>query len=48
MHAEFLDEDVWMKFNIEVAKAKGWRLPTVKKRDKKEAKKSTQTPIVFN
>ncbi len=27
MHFEFLDEDVWLKFNTEVAKTKGWNLP---------------------
>ena len=27
MHFEFLDEDVWFKFNEEVAKTKGWSLP---------------------
>lgn len=27
MHFEFLDEDVWAKFNIEVAKIRGWELP---------------------
>ena len=33
MHFEFIDEDVWMEFNIRVAKIKGWALP--KKTDKK-------------
>lgn len=27
MHFEFLDEDVWFKFNYEVAKNRGWDLP---------------------
>ena len=27
MHFEFLDENVWMKFNREVAKLRGWELP---------------------
>ena len=27
MHFEFLDEEVWYRFNYEVAKLKGWRLP---------------------
>ena len=27
MHFEFLDEDVWYKFNYEVSKLKGWSLP---------------------
>lgn len=37
MHFEFLDEDVWAKFNIAVAKIRGWQLPkqrTVKKNKK--------------
>ena len=27
MHFEFLDEDVWMKFNQKVAELRGWELP---------------------
>ena len=27
MHFEFLDEDVWFKFNYEVARQRGWELP---------------------
>lgn len=27
MHFEFANEDIWMKFNIAVSKAKGWQLP---------------------
>jgi hypothetical protein len=27
MHFEFLDENVWRRFNEEVAKIKGWQLP---------------------
>ena len=38
MHFEFLDEDVWFKFNYEVAKNRGWTLP--KKTEKKSKKKS--------
>ena len=34
MHFEFLDEDVWFKFNYEVAKMKGWALP---KKSQKQA-----------
>lgn len=36
VHCEFLDEDVWAKFNTEVARIKGWTLPknTVKNRKK--------------
>ena len=30
MHFEFIDEDVWYKFNYEVAKMKGWALPKKK------------------
>jgi hypothetical protein len=33
MHFEFVDEDVWMEFNLRVAKIKGWALP--KKTDSK-------------
>lgn len=36
MHFEFLDEELWAKFNLEVAKAKGWALP---KNTKKAGKK---------
>ncbi len=32
MHFEFLDEDVWMKFNQEVAKQRGWVLPKKSKK----------------
>lgn len=32
MHFEFLDEDVWFKFNYECAKIKGWNLPKKTKR----------------
>lgn len=40
MHFEFLDEDVWYRFNQEVAKTKGWDLPkkTQKERKKPERK----------
>jgi len=27
VHCEFLDEEVWMRFNAEVARIKGWALP---------------------
>ena len=37
MHFEFIDEDVWAKFNIAVAKIKGWQLP--KQAQKKRSKK---------
>jgi hypothetical protein len=44
MHFEFLDEDVWYKFNAEVAKTKGWDLPkkTEKKRKAPERKKKAE------
>lgn len=32
MHFEFLDEDVWMRFNQQVAKQRGWVLPKKSKR----------------
>lgn len=41
MHFEFADDDVWMKFNIAVSKAKGWRLP--KKRSTKTSNKQKAT-----
>lgn len=37
MHFEFLDEDVWAKFNIEVAKIRGWQLPKQRTAKKKSA-----------
>ena len=47
MHFEFLDEDVWYKFNAEVAKVKGWNLPkkTQKERKKPERKKKEAAPM---
>ena len=30
MHFEFLDENIWFKFNYEVSKLKGWELPKKK------------------
>ncbi|MGL5913474.1 MAG: DUF4942 domain-containing protein, partial [Bacteroidales bacterium] len=38
MHFEFTDEKVWMQFNVKVAEAKGWRLPTARKTAKKARK----------
>lgn len=32
MHFEFLDEDIWIKFNQQVAKQRGWVLPKKSKR----------------
>lgn len=37
VHCEFLDEDVWMRFNAEVARIKGWALPKNTKGSKKAA-----------
>ena len=41
MHFEFIDEDVWYKFNQAVAKIKGWQLPKqhVKNNNHKSQKK---------
>lgn len=36
MHFEFIDEDVWYKFNQAVAKQRGWSLPTMSNTTKKE------------
>lgn len=41
MHFQFLDEDVWFKFNYEVSKVKGWDLP---KKTQKERKKPERKP----
>ncbi len=38
MHFEFLDENVWFKFNYECARLRGWNLP--KKTEKKRKTKS--------
>lgn len=38
MHFEFLDEDVWFKFNYEAARGKGWDLP--KKTERKPKAKA--------
>ena len=45
MHFEFLDENVWAKFNIEVAKARGWRLPSTTNTTKKARRKGTGLEI---
>ena len=51
MHFEFLDEEVWERFNYEVAvyksKTKGWDLPkkTQKERKKPERKKKEAAPM---
>lgn len=38
MHFEFKDEKVWEQFNMEVAKAKGWRLPKQTNKRSRKAK----------
>lgn len=35
MHFEFIDEDVWYKFNAEVAKSRGWQLPQQTKKGRR-------------
>ena len=47
MHFEFLDENVWFKFNCEVARLRGWELPKKpqKTNSEKERKATTQTTI---
>ena len=47
MHFEFLDEEVWFKFNYTVAQSKGWNLPkkTQKERKKPERKKKEAAPM---
>lgn len=37
VHCEFLDEEVWMRFNAEVARIKGWRLPKNTEKGRKAA-----------
>lgn len=46
MHFEFLDENVWMKFNMEVAKLKGWELPKKSEKPKRSSAAETVTPEV--
>ena len=41
MHFEFLDEDVWFKFNYEVSRLRGWNLP--KKSSPKARTKNTSS-----
>ena len=36
-HCEFLDEEVWMRFNAEVARIKGWQLPKNTGKSRKKA-----------
>lgn len=37
VHCEFLDEEVWYKFNTEVARIKGWALPKNTSKTRKKA-----------
>lgn len=39
VHFEFLDEEVWWKFNQTVAKQRGWSLPQTSNKSKKEARR---------
>ena len=52
MHFEFLDEDVWYKFNATVAKEKGWNLPkktqTERKKPQRKAKTVTTDMTLFD
>lgn len=50
MHFEFIDEKVWEKFNLEVAKIKGWRLPKETDRKTKGTERTrnkSMHPILF-
>ena len=53
IHFEFLDEEVWYKFNQTVAKSRGWSLPTMsnttkkEKRYRKSAKKPSQQSLAL-
>lgn len=38
MHFEFVDENIWLKFNYEVAKNRGWRLPKVTPKENRKRK----------
>ena len=40
MHFEFLDEDVWARFNGKVAEIRGWKLPQTSEESKKQARRS--------
>ena len=43
MHFEFLDEEVWYKFNATVAKEKGWNLPKKTKTERKKPQRKAKT-----
>lgn len=36
MHFQFLNEDVWMKFNMQVAELRGWSLPKMSEKKRKK------------
>jgi hypothetical protein len=42
MHFEFVDEKLWERFNIEVAKVKGWALPKQSTSTRKARKKGSE------
>lgn len=42
MHFEFLDEDVWYRFNQAVAKSRGWNLPAKASKARKSGKARTK------
>lgn len=46
MHFEFLDDKLWERFNIEVSKVKGWRLPKQSTSTKKARKKGTGLEVI--
>jgi hypothetical protein len=45
MHFEFVSEDVWMEFNIRVAKIKGWQLPKKTDNKRKGTERTRQTGV---
>ena len=47
MHFEFLDEDVWYKFNVEAAKGKGWSLPKKTEKKRKPSASTAQSGTLF-
>ena len=47
MHFEFLDEDVWFKFNYEVSKTKGWNLPKKTEKKRKPSASTAQSGTLF-
>ena len=42
MHLEFLEEDVWFKFNYEVSKLRGWNLPKKTEKKRKAPQRKSQ------